>query len=86
MDALSSQSNLVLITRVRSNRVFYRQPSINEETNSGRAHRLWYGERFDLKDEITWHLPDAVVFRLGGYKVIPKRKENDILWSKRLKR
>lgn len=61
LDALSSQSNLVLITRVRSNRVFYRQPSINEETNSGRGHRRWYGERFDLKDETTWHQPDETV-------------------------
>lgn len=61
LDALSKQPNLVLITRVRSNRVFSCQPSINEETNSGRGHRRWYGERFDLKDESTWHQPDETV-------------------------
>jgi hypothetical protein len=60
LDALSQESNLVLITRVRSNRVFYRQPSSSEETNSGRGHRRWYGERFDLKDETTWHQPDEI--------------------------
>lgn len=60
LDALSSQSNLVLITRVRSNRVFYCQPSISQEATSGRRHRRWYGERFDLKDEITWHQPDEI--------------------------
>ncbi|MFB2893647.1 transposase [Aerosakkonemataceae cyanobacterium BLCC-F50] len=58
--ALSSQSNLVLITRVRSNRFFSRQPSINEETKSGRGHRRWYGERFDLKDETTWVEADEI--------------------------
>ncbi|WP_322744799.1 transposase [[Phormidium] sp. LEGE 05292] len=61
LDALSKQSNLVLITRVRSNRVFYCQPPITEETNSGRGHRPWYGERFDLKDNATWHQPDESV-------------------------
>jgi hypothetical protein len=61
LDALSKQPNLILITRVRSNRVFYCQPAINEETNFGRGHRRWFGERFDLKDETTWHQADESV-------------------------
>ncbi|MFB2894956.1 transposase [Aerosakkonemataceae cyanobacterium BLCC-F50] len=60
LDALSEEPNLVLITRVRSNRVFYCQPSISQEATSGRGHRRWYGERFDLKDETTWHQPDEI--------------------------
>jgi hypothetical protein len=61
LDALSVQSNLVLITRVRSNRVFYRQPSTSERTTGGRGHRRWYGDRFDLQDEATWHSSDETV-------------------------
>lgn len=60
LDALSNKSNLVLVTRARSNRVFYRQPSISDEITSTRRHRRWYGTRFDLKDETTWHSEDEI--------------------------
>ena len=55
------QKNLVTITRVRSNRVFYRQflPPITAAKKSG--HPRWYGDKFDLKDETTWHEPDAFI-------------------------
>jgi hypothetical protein len=55
------QKNLVTITRVRSNRVFYRQfiRENTEEKISG--HPRWYGDKFDLKDETTWHEPDEIV-------------------------
>ncbi len=54
------QKNLVTITRVRSNRVFYRQfiPQTTAAQKSG--HPRWYGDKFDLKDENTWHEPDEV--------------------------
>ena len=54
------QKNLVTITRVRSNRVFYRQfiPQTTAAQKSG--HPRWYGDKFDLKDETTWHEPDEV--------------------------
>lgn len=54
------QKNLVTITRVRSNRVFYRQfiPPRTAAKKSG--HPRWYGDKFDLKDEMTWHEPDEV--------------------------
>ncbi len=54
------QPNLVIVTRVRSNRVFYRQfvPQITAAKKSG--HPRWYGDKFDLKDETTWHPPDEV--------------------------
>ncbi len=53
--------NLVTIARVRSNRVFYRPfiPSDTQLKSSG--HPRWYGDKFDLKDEITWGEPDEVI-------------------------
>lgn len=52
----STQANRVIITRARSNRVFYRLPAVSTEKRRG--HPRWYGERFDLKDETTWGTPD----------------------------
>ena len=49
--------NLVTVARVRSNRVFYQSPKLCEWPRR-RGHPKWYGERFDLKDETTWHPPD----------------------------
>ena len=48
------------MTRVRSNRVFYRQfiRETNPKITSG--HPRWYGDKFDLKDENTWHEPTGV--------------------------
>ena len=45
---------------MRSNRVFYRQfiPQTTAAQKSG--HPRWYGDKFDLKDENTWHEPDEV--------------------------
>ncbi len=49
------------ITRVRSNRVFYRQ-FIRKKTEAKiSGHPRWYGEKFDLKDETTWHEPDEII-------------------------
>ena len=52
--------DVVTITRVRSDRVFYRQfiPNPNLPKTSG--HPRWYGDKFDLKDDHTWHDPDEV--------------------------
>ena len=58
---LSEQSqhpNLVVVTRVRSNRVFYQSPAIGSQPSKG--HPKWYGDKFDLKDEATWHEPNEV--------------------------
>jgi len=51
--------NLVNVVRVRSNRVFYRQPLLVVGKRS-RGHPTWYGERFSLKDRSTWGEPDTV--------------------------
>lgn len=52
------QENLVTLTRIRSNRVFYR-PFIDENPDLKRAgHPRWYGEKFDLTNDETWHEPD----------------------------
>lgn len=53
--------NLITVARVRSNRVFYRQPE-KEEGKNKPGHPKWYGERFDLKDSKTWGKPDEVIF------------------------
>ena len=50
--------NLVVITRVRSNRVFYTCP---EPKKRSVGHPQWYGTKFNLKDETTWHEPNQVV-------------------------
>ncbi len=52
-------SNLVVVTRVRSNRVFYQSPEPIAKPSKG--HPKWYGAKFDLKDEATWHQPAEVV-------------------------
>jgi DDE superfamily endonuclease len=61
----SKHKNLVAIAqaltcqfaRVRSNRIFYQSPPI-EESNKKRGCPKKYGERFDLGDATTWHEPD----------------------------
>ena len=53
--------NLVTISRVRSNRVFYRPFIPSEERTRASGHPRWYGDKFDLKDETTWAEPDEVV-------------------------
>ena len=58
---LSEQSqhpNLIVVTRVRSNRVFYQSPETSIQPAQG--HPKWYGDKFDLKDETTWHEPTEV--------------------------
>ena len=51
--------NLVVVTRVRSNRVFYTYPKSQGKLSKG--HPQWYGDKFDLKDETTWHKPNQRV-------------------------
>jgi hypothetical protein len=45
--------NLVCVTRLAENRVFYR-PFPVEPKEVGRGHPHWYGAPFDLKDPTTW--------------------------------
>ncbi len=52
-------TNLVVVTRVRSNRVFYTYPESLAKPPVG--HPQWYGDKFDLKDETTWHEPNEIV-------------------------
>ena len=44
---------------IRSNRVFYQSPEPIAKPSKG--HPKWYGAKFDLKDEATWHQPAEVV-------------------------
>lgn len=51
--------HLVTLTRVRSNRTFYQQPSNDDKGGvKRRGHPTWYGEPFKLQDPSTWHAPD----------------------------
>ena len=59
LKALGGKAHAIIVTRARSNRVFYRQPEIVESVQRG--HGRWYGERFDLKDETTWHGAEEIV-------------------------
>lgn len=53
----TKHKNLVVIARVRSNRIFYSTPFIQQEKKK-RGCPKKFGERFDLALEDTWHPPD----------------------------
>lgn len=50
--------NLVIVVRVRGNRIFYRMPN-QDDSPSGKGHPVWYGASFNMKDPSTWDEPDA---------------------------
>lgn len=50
---LRDYKKLVTIARVRSSRVFYRQP----EAQGRKTRPRWYGETFRLQDATTWSTP-----------------------------
>jgi len=55
----AQNDNLVTITRVRPNRVFYRRYHAPAgQGRQGAGAKRYYGERFALKDAETWHAPD----------------------------
>jgi len=49
-------TNLVTIARLRSNRVLYHSPEVNN-TPAGPGHPTWYGDRFGLNDADSWSEP-----------------------------
>lgn len=53
----SKHKNLVVIARVRSNRVFYQSPLVDESKKKPGCPKK-YGERFNLADPETWHVSD----------------------------
>jgi DDE superfamily endonuclease len=57
----SKHKNLVVITRSRSNRIFYSAPP-TQFTERRRGCPKKFGERFDLALEETWHPPDETTF------------------------
>jgi DDE superfamily endonuclease len=56
---LHEHSNLVTVVRTRSNRVFYQSP-LDCQAPPTKGHPLWYGARFALADEQTWHEPNEI--------------------------
>ncbi len=54
--------NLVVVSRVANNRVFYHQPTpLPPGQKPGKGHPIWYGEPFRLKDPTTWGDPDESI-------------------------
>lgn len=53
----SKHKNLVVIARVRSNRIFYSTPQLQQKEKK-RGCPKKFGERFDLSLEETWRPPD----------------------------
>jgi hypothetical protein len=56
----AKHKNLATIARLRSNRTLYRQPPPVEGKRKP-GHPKWYGQRFALGEEETWHTPDEQV-------------------------
>ncbi len=54
LSPLSNYQNLVIISRVRSDRVFYRAINQDNRPQKKSGHPTWYGDKFDLKDPQTW--------------------------------
>lgn len=55
---VAKHDNLVIVARLRGNRVLYRVPTAADDHRLG--HPTWYGERFDLRDPTTWSEPDEI--------------------------
>lgn len=60
LHAHAQHENLVTIARARGNRVFYRSVVMTEIDKKSVGHPTWYGNRFSLKDETTWHEADEL--------------------------
>jgi hypothetical protein len=76
LHTLGQFPNYVSITRVRSNRVFYRPYVPEPETAKKAGHPRWYGERFALRNTETWGAPDAThTLRIPGPKGTTRRVE-----------
>lgn len=72
--------SLVIVARVRRNRVFYTQP----ESHCRKTRPRWYGERMDLKDSTTWVEPtETSTIPLdsahGGPKALLCQRWSDLL-------
>jgi hypothetical protein len=71
VDSLYSQRNfigeqvknkdVVVVTRVKSNRVFYRPFQRPDSSVATCGHPRWYGDKFDLKNSVSWSEPDSVI-------------------------
>ena len=88
LSANRHHKNLVTIARSRSNRIYYHMP--DPEMVSDTAGRpTWYGERFSLQDQETWHKPDEEVTttytncRGRAYKVVIQSWHNMLMRGKR---
>jgi hypothetical protein len=81
--------NLVTIARARSNRVLYRVFVPDNDGGNSQGHPRWFGDRFDLKDDTTWHDADEEIWtehtsrRGKKYKVQLKRWDEMSMRGKR---
>ena len=61
IDGIQKHQNLVLIARLKGNRIFNHKATPKKLKITGRrerGHELWYGKEFNLKDSITWSIPE----------------------------
>lgn len=56
---LHEHQNLVSVVRARSNRVFYQSP-VHSQSPPTKGHPRWFGERFALSKQQTWHEPNEI--------------------------
>jgi len=78
------EPNVVVITRVRSNRVFYCQYTPMPGEKKRRGHPRWYGEKFMLRDPETLPPPDQevtipVTTKKGKPRLLRIRVWNNVL-------
>lgn len=71
----SKHKNLVVIARVRSNRIFYQSPII-DKSNKKRGCPKKYGERFNLAEVETWHEPDETTLTQQTTRCMSHFKHN----------
>ena len=60
IEATQQHSNLILIARLRSNRILNHPPQLKQQKITKRRQRgpeLWYGESFNLKASDSWGTP-----------------------------
>ena len=62
IDGVQKHDHVVLIARLRGDRIMNRKACIKTTNRRTRGHELWYGKEFKLKDATTLGAPDEAVF------------------------
>lgn len=60
LDPNQIHDHLIILSRVRSNRTFYRAIDPQKNKSNKIGHPQWYGEKFKLNNQTTWHSEDEI--------------------------